>query len=192
MAAELLPEVTKFIDAPKVVIGGTSVEAVSGDTFGVTDPSTARPITQVPRGTAADIDAAVAAAREAFAGRRWSGLPPAKRAEILSKVGDLIMSNVNELAQIEAIDSGKALSFATAEIVIAAEVFRYYSGWPTKFFGETLPSDDSMFIYSLREPVGVCGGIIPWNFPLIMACWKVAPALAFGNTVVLKPASRRL
>ncbi len=187
---ELLPEVTKFIETPRMVVGGKSVEAVSGDTFDVIDPSTGKPFTQVPRGTAADIDAAVAAAREAFEDRRWSGLRPAKRAEILTKVGDLIMSNLNELAQMEALDCGKPLNLATGEMFAAAEVFKYYAGWPTKFFGETLPSDDDHFIYSLREPIGVCGGIIPWNFPLIMACWKVAPALAFGNTIVLKPAEQ--
>ncbi len=187
---ELLPEVTKFIESPRMVVGGKSVEAVSAEAFDVIDPSTGKTFTQVPRGGPADIDAAVAAAREAFDDRRWSSLRPGKRAEVLNKVADLIMKNLNELAQMEALDCGKPLGLASGEIWAAGEVFRYYSGWPTKFFGETVPSDENLFVYSLREPIGVCGGIIPWNFPLIMACWKIAPALAFGNTIVLKPAEQ--
>jgi acyl-CoA reductase-like NAD-dependent aldehyde dehydrogenase len=191
MSVELIPEVTKFVEgSPKMMIGGRSTEAESGDTFEVIDPATGRELTHVPRGGQADVDAAVAAAREAFDDKRWSGLRPGKRSEILFKVGELIKRNIPELAQIEALDAGKPVSLASGEIWSAGEVFRYYSGWPTKIYGETNPSDDSMFIYSLREPVGVCGGIIPWNFPLVMAAWKVAPALAFGNTVVLKPAEQ--
>jgi acyl-CoA reductase-like NAD-dependent aldehyde dehydrogenase len=191
MSVELIPEVTKFVEgSPKMMIGGRSTEAESGDTFEVIDPATGRELTHVPRGGLADVDAAVAAAREAFDDKRWSGLRPGKRSEILFKVGELIKRNIPELAQIEALDAGKPVSLASGEIWSAGEVFRYYSGWPTKIYGETNPSDDSMFIYSLREPVGVCGGIIPWNFPLVMAAWKVAPALAFGNTVVLKPAEQ--
>ena len=191
MSVELIPEVTKFVEgSPKMMIGGRSTEADSGDTFEVIDPATGSVLTHVPRGGQADVDAAVAAAREAFDDRRWSGLRPGKRSEILFKVGELIKRNIPELAQLEALDAGKPVSLASGEIWSAGEVFRYYSGWPTKIYGETNPSDDSMFIYSLREPVGVCGGIIPWNFPLVMAAWKVAPALAFGNTVVLKPAEQ--
>jgi len=187
---EVLPEVTKFIEAPKMIIGGKSVDAVSGETFDVIDPSKGEAFAQVPRGGAADVDAAVAAAREAFEDRRWSGLRPGKRTEVLIKLSELIMKNLNELAQLEAMDCGKPLNLASGEMWAASDVFRYYSGWPTKFFGETIPSDDNLLIYSLREPVGVCGGIIPWNFPIMMASWKVAPALAFGNTVVLKPAEQ--
>ena len=191
MSVELIPEVTKFVEgSPKMMIGGRSTEADSGDTFEVIDPATGSVLTHVPRGGQADVDAAVAAAREAFDDKRWSGLRPGKRSEILFKVGELIKRNIPELAQLEALDAGKPVSLASGEIWSAGEVFRYYSGWPTKIYGETNPSDDSMFIYSLREPVGVCGGIIPWNFPLVMAAWKVAPALAFGNTVVLKPAEQ--
>jgi acyl-CoA reductase-like NAD-dependent aldehyde dehydrogenase len=191
MSVELIPEVTKFVEgSPKMMIGGRSTEADSGDTFEVIDPATGSVLTNVPRGGQADVDAAVSAAREAFDDKRWSGLRPGKRSEILFKVGELIKRNIPELAQLEALDAGKPVSLASGEIWSAGEVFRYYSGWPTKIYGETNPSDESMFIYSLREPVGVCGGIIPWNFPLVMAAWKVAPALAFGNTVVLKPAEQ--
>lgn len=188
---ELLAEVTKFVERPpKMTIGGKAVDATSNKTFDVIDPSSGEVLTEVPRGDARDIDAAVAAARESFEDRRWGGLRPGKRTDVLYKVGELIKRNTPELAQLEAIDSGKPVSLASGEMWAAGEAFRYYSGWPTKTFGETNPSDDDLFIYSLREPLGVCGGIIPWNFPLIMAAWKVAPALAFGNSVVLKPAEQ--
>ncbi len=188
--AELLPEVTKFIESPKMVIGGKSVDAVSRDMFDVIDPATGRVLCEVPRGGVADIDVAVGAARQAHEERRWAGLRPGKRTEVLYKLGELVKRNISELAQLESIDSGKPVSIASGEMWAVGEVFRYYSGWPTKVFGETTPTDDNMFVYSLREPIGVCGGIIPWNFPMIMAAWKVAPALAFGNTIVLKPAEQ--
>jgi acyl-CoA reductase-like NAD-dependent aldehyde dehydrogenase len=188
---ELLPEVTKFIESgPKMTIGGQQLDAASGRVFEAIDPSTGQVAAEVPRGESLDVDAAVRAAREAFEDRRWSGLRPGKRAEILFKLGELIKRHVPELSQVEALDSGKPIALASGEIWAAGEAFRYFSGWPTKVFGETNPTDDKMFVYSLREPVGVCAGIIPWNFPLIMAAWKVAPALAFGNTVVLKPAEQ--
>ena len=187
---ELLPEVTKFIEAPKITIDGKSVDALSGESFDVFDPSTGQVLTQVPRAGVPDVDAAVAAARRAVDDRRWSAIRPGKRSDVLNKVAELIRKNSNELAQLEAIDSGKPLNLASGEMWAAAEAFKYYAGWPTKIFGETNPTDDGMFVYTLREPVGVVGGIIPWNFPLIMASWKVAPALAFGNAIVLKPAEQ--
>jgi acyl-CoA reductase-like NAD-dependent aldehyde dehydrogenase len=188
---DLLPETTKFLGSePRMVIGGTPVEAASGASFDVFDPSTGRVLTKVPRAGAADVDVAVASAREAFEDRRWSGLRPGKRAEILFKLGELIKRNIPELSQLEALDAGKPITMASGEVWSAGEAFRYFSGWPTKIYGETNPSGEDMFVYALREPVGVCAGIIPWNYPLIMAAWKVAPALAFGNTVVLKPAEQ--
>jgi len=188
--AELLPEVQKFVEAPKMVVGGKSIDSTSGELFDVFNPATGRVLTQVPRGGVPDVDAAVSAAREAHEDRRWAGLRPGKRTEILYKVGELIKKNISELAQLESLDSGKPVSIASAEMWSAGEVFRYYAGWPSKIYGETNPTDDNMLSYTLREPVGVCGGIVPWNFPLIMAAWKVAPALAFGNTAVLKPAEQ--
>jgi acyl-CoA reductase-like NAD-dependent aldehyde dehydrogenase len=188
---ELLDEVTKFIDsAPKMIIGGNPVDAADSRTFESFDPSTGQPFVDVPRGGPKDIDAAVAAARASFADGRWRSLRPNKRAEVLIKLADLIKRNSAELTQIEALDGGKPLKLASGEVWSASNVFRYYSGWPTKFFGETNPSEDDLFVYTLREPMGVCGGIIPWNFPLVMASWKIAPALAFGNSVVLKPAEQ--
>lgn len=190
MQVELLPEVTKFIEVPKMTIDGKAVDAISGKTFSVYDPSMGQVITEVPEAGVPDVDEAVAAARRAFEDRRWSGIRPGKRTEILMKVADLIKRNINELAQLEAIDSGKPLQLASGEMWAASECFRYFAGWPTKIYGETNPTEDGMFVYTLREPVGVVGGIIPWNFPLINASWKVAPALAFGNTIVLKPAEQ--
>ena len=187
---DVLPEVTKYLEAPKMLIGGKPVDATRGETFETIDPSTGKAFAEVPRGGVEDVDGAVAAAREAFEDRRWSGLRPGKRTEVLIKLADLIKKNMNELAQLEAMDAGKPVTMASGEVWAAADCFRYYSGWPTKIFGETNPSDDNMFIFTSREPVGVCGGIIPWNFPLVMATWKVAPALACGNTIVLKPAEQ--
>jgi len=188
---ELLPEVAKFLEsAPKMWIGGKPADASSGETFEVRDPSTAKVICEVPRAGIADVDSAVDAARAAVEDKRWSGLRPGKRTEILIKVADLIKRNISELAQLESLDSGKPINIASGEMWAASDVFRYYAGWPTKVFGETNPTQEDLFVYSLREPVGVCAGIIPWNFPLIMAVWKVAPALAFGNASVLKPAEQ--
>jgi acyl-CoA reductase-like NAD-dependent aldehyde dehydrogenase len=188
---ELLQEASGFVEQrPRMVIGGEERDAASGETFEVFDPSTGRVITEVPRGSTADVDAAVGAARAAVDDRRWSGLRPGKRTELLGKVAELIKRNSTALAQLEALDGGKPVRLASGEIWAAAEAFRYYAGWPTKVTGDTVPTDDRLFVYTVREPVGVCGAIIPWNFPLVMAAWKIAPALAFGNAVVLKPAEQ--
>jgi aldehyde dehydrogenase (NAD+) len=188
---ELLPKVKEFIEsAPKMTIGGEQMDSASGHTFEVVDPATGRSISEVPRASREDVDAAVRAAREAFEDRRWLGLRAGKRAEILFKIGEIIKREIGDLAQIETLDSGKPIKLSSGEMWAAGEAFRYYSGWPTKIFGETNPTDDAMFVYTLREPVGVCAGIIPWNYPLIMAAWKIAPALACGNTMVLKPAEQ--
>lgn len=188
---ELLPEVQKFTEAgPKMMIGGKPVEASSGRTFDVYDPSIGKVFTQVPRGDEEDVDLAVRAAREAFEDKRWSGLRPGKRTEILFKLADLVKRNMNELAQLEALDTGKPVKRASGEVWSVGEVFRYYAGWPTKIYGETNPTAEDILVYTLREPIGVCGLIIPWNYPLIMAAWKIAPALACGNTAVLKPAEQ--
>ena len=187
--AELVEGTLRFLEQPpRMFVDGQAAEAASGATFEDLDPSTGKVLALVPRGGLEDVDAAVAAARRAVEDRRWISLRPGKRSELLFKVAELIKKNAQELSQLEALDGGKPLKLASGEIWAAAEAFRYYAGWPTKVFGETIPTDDKMLVYSLREPMGVCAGIIPWNFPLIMAAWKVAPALACGNTIVLKPA----
>jgi acyl-CoA reductase-like NAD-dependent aldehyde dehydrogenase len=188
---ELLPEVTKFLEgSPKLMIDGKPVDSESGKTFEVIDPATAKAVTEVPRAEMADVDRAVSAARKAFEDKRWSGMRPGKRTEVIFKIGELIKKNLGELAQLESLDAGKPINLSSGEMWAAGEAFRYFSGWPSKIYGETNPGDEDTFVYTLREPVGVCAGITPWNFPLIMAAWKIAPALAFGNTVVLKPAEQ--
>lgn len=187
--SQLAPATRAFLaESKNLFIGGKSVDAASGQTFATIDPATDTEITQVALAGPEDVDRAVASAREAFEDGRWAGLPPRKRADVLHKIADLVQENVEVLAQIETIDSGKPVGFAMGEMIHVSQVFRYYAGWCDKVFGETNPSGADQFIYTLREPVGVCAQVIPWNFPMVMAAWKVAPALAFGNCSVLKPA----
>jgi aldehyde dehydrogenase (NAD+) len=175
----------------KLLIGGKWVAAKSGKTFETLNPATEEVLTLVAEGDKADVDEAVKAARKAFEEGSWSKIGPHQRARHLFKIADLIEEHADELAELETLDNGKAMSQARAiDVAGAAETFRYYGGWCSKIYGETNPSDPSMFNYTLREPVGVCGQIIPWNFPLLMATWKLGPALACGNTVILKPAEQ--
>jgi len=129
-------------------------------------------------------------ARRVFEGGKWRSLGPHQRARYLLNIADLIESHSDELAELITLDNGKPISEAVLEVGRTADTFRYYAGWATKFYGETNPSEPGMFNYTLREPIGVCGQIIPWNGPLVTISWKVAPALAFGNTLVLKPAEQ--
>ena len=157
------------------------------------DPATGEVIAEVPDASAADVDAAVARARDAFdPGGAWRSLAPAARAQLLWKIADLIDANGDELAELETRDQGQPIGISrNISVPAAAEHFRYYAGWVTKIAGETNPlSFPQTFNYTLREPVGVCGLIIPWNFPLMITAWKVAPALACGNTCVVKPAEQ--
>ena len=179
-------------DSPKkLLINGKWVPAKSGRTFESINPANEEVLALIAEGDKADVDEAVKAARKAFEESKWSSISPHQRSRYLYKIADLIEENADQLAELESLDNGKPLAIAkVADIPGAARTFRYYAGWPTKIYGETNPSDPSMFNYTLREPVGVCGQIIPWNFPLSMASWKVAPALACGNTIVLKPAEQ--
>ncbi|MGH3556105.1 MAG: aldehyde dehydrogenase family protein [Mycobacterium sp.] len=172
---------------PPMVVGEEAALAVSSATFEAVDPSTGETIAHVPRGDHEDVDRAVEVARRAFEDSRWGGLRPGKRAEILTTVADRIRQHMDELAYLESWETGKPLRQASAEIWLAADTFRYYAGWPTKVAGTTLATRGDAFAFTTREPVGVCGAITAWNFPFLLAAWKVAPALAFGNTVVLKP-----
>jgi acyl-CoA reductase-like NAD-dependent aldehyde dehydrogenase len=175
----------------KLLIGGKWVAAKSGKTFETLNPATEEVLALVAEGDKADVDEAVKAARKAYEEGKWSKIGPHQRARYLFKIADLIDQHADELAELETLDNGKAKSQALAiDVSGAAETFRYYGGWCTKLYGETNPSDPSMFNYTLREPVGVCGQIIPWNFPLLMASWKLGPALACGNVVILKPAEQ--
>ena len=169
-------------------IGGESVPA-KGGTFTTEDPATAQAICEVGQAGEADIDAAVGAAREAFTG--WAALAPNKRAGLISALAEAIKANFAELAELESLDNGKPLNYAQGDVGAAVNHLRYYSGWPTKIEGRVIPvSAPDMHCYTRREPVGVCGQIVPWNVPLLMAAWKIAPALAAGCSVVLKPAEQ--
>ena len=139
---------------------------------------------------APDVDRAVSAARAAFDDGRWSEVSPRQKEATLRRLADLIEEHAEELAAIETLDNGKPIAMARNEMRGCAETFRYYAGWPTKIHGSVLPSAADRHNYVRREPVGVCGQIIPWNYPMVMVSWKVAPALACGNTVVLKPAEQ--
>ena len=175
----------------KLLIGGKWVAAKSGKTFETLNPATEEVLALIAEGDKADVDEAVKAARKALEESKWSKIGPHQRARFLFKIADLIDQHGDEMAELETLDNGKALTQARAiDVAGAAETFRYYAGWCSKVYGETNPSDPTMFNYTLREPVGVCGQIIPWNFPLMMAAWKLAPALACGNVTILKPAEQ--
>ncbi len=176
----------------KMLIGGQWVEAASGKTFDTLNPASGEVLARVAEGDTEDINRAVAAARKAFEGSSWPKLTSSQRGRLLWKVADLIEQNADELAQLETLDNGKPIKYSrAADVALTADHFRYFAGWATKLEGDTIPvSIPNMFTYTLREPLGVVGQIIPWNFPLQMAAWKLAPALACGNTAVLKPAEQ--
>ncbi|HKF29071.1 MAG TPA: aldehyde dehydrogenase family protein [Candidatus Binataceae bacterium] len=175
----------------KLLIGGKWVPSKSGKTFETLNPANEEVLCLVAEGDKADVDEAVKHARKAFEQGKWPSMSPHGRTAILLKIAELIDQHAEELAELETLDNGKPI-FESKNIDIpgAAETFRYYAGWASKIYGETNPSEPGMFNYTLREPVGVCGQIIPWNFPLLMAAWKIAPALACGNVVILKPAEQ--
>jgi acyl-CoA reductase-like NAD-dependent aldehyde dehydrogenase len=171
-------------------IGGEWLESVDGATFKTIDPATGQPITEVAQGGAQDVDRAVQAAREAFEGA-WAALLPSKRTNLIWALAEAIKANLPELAEIESLDNGKPVAYAKGDMAAAVNHLRYFAGWPTKIEGETLPvSRPDAHVYTRKEPVGVCGQIIPWNYPLLMAVWKIAPVLASGCTTILKPAEQ--
>ncbi|PYU30967.1 MAG: betaine-aldehyde dehydrogenase [Acidobacteria bacterium] len=174
----------------KLFIGGKWVDAASGKTFPTINPATGETITAIAEGDERDAAAAVEAARKAFESGPWPEMSASDRARLLWKLGDLADKYNEELGTLETLDNGKPI-FESRQIdmPMVAEVFRYFAGWATKIHGETVPVRGPFLHYTLREPLGVVAAIVPWNFPLLLASWKVAPALAAGNTVVLKPAS---
>lgn len=173
----------------RLFIDGAFVEAEAKQTFDVIDPTSEEVVASVSKAAAEDLDRAVAAARRAFDDGNWSGMLPFDRGRILDAVADRIESRLEAIAEIETRSGGKTLANSRNEVQSAARVFRYYAGAMDKFFGETIPMGSGVLDFTLREPVGVVGQITPWNFPFLAAAWKVAPALAAGCTVVLKPAS---
>lgn len=186
--------VRHFLSAPRtMLIGGVWEPAASGRVFDTVDPATGSVLTQVPDGDHQDIDRAVGAARRAFADPSWRRLSTLDRGLLLHRVADVIEANADELALLESRDNGKPVSVARAvDVGTSVKLFRYFAGWPTKLEGSTIPVSPRgglrVLNYTTHQPVGVVGLIVPWNFPMSMACWKLAPALATGCTVVLKPA----
>jgi acyl-CoA reductase-like NAD-dependent aldehyde dehydrogenase len=176
----------------RLLIGGERFDAGDGRTFNTIDPSTGRVIAEVAHAGPADVDRAVRAARDAFEDGRWSGVAAAQRTRSMLAFADAIEANADELAELESLDNGKPVKIARrVDVALAAEHLRYFAGWPTRIAGDVLPvATANMHCYTRKEPVGVCAQIIPWNFPILMAAWKLGPALAAGCTVVLKPAEQ--
>jgi phenylacetaldehyde dehydrogenase len=189
------PKIRDFVTTKrKLLIDGKWVDSQSGQTFPVYNPATGEVMDQCAAGDKADIDLAVKAARRAFERGPWSRLTHGQRGKLIWRLADLMEEHLEEFAQIESLDNGKPLAVArVADVPLAIDLFRYMSGWTTKIEGQTLSTSQlgaDYFAYTVREPVGVVGQIIPWNFPLLMAAWKLGPALATGCTVVLKPAEQ--
>ena len=174
----------------QLFIGGEFVDAADGSTFRVENPAEASTLAEVAEAGEADVDRAVKAARAAFESKEWQRLAARDRGLLLFRLADLIEAHIDELARIETLDNGKPF-FESRQIDLpdVVRVFRYYAGWADKIHGETIPVAGPVLNYTRREPLGVVGAIVPWNFPLLLAMWKVAPALACGNTVVLKPSA---
>ncbi len=195
-AVKLDDKVSRFISRKhKMLIGGKWVEAASGKTFPTYNPATGDILSQVAEGDREDINRAVQAARAAFDSGPWPRLSASERGRLIWKIADLLEQNLEEFAQLESLDNGKPLTVArVADVPLAVDMFRYMAGWTTKIEGNTIPisagGGQKYLAYTVREPVGVAGQIIPWNFPLLMAAWKLGPALATGCTVILKPAEQ--
>ena len=183
----------KFIAGPhRLVIGAERPEAADGRTFATLDPASGREIAQIPHAGPADVAAALAAARAAFTDGPWASLPATGREQLTLALAQQIEDHADELAQIESLDNGKPVNLARyVDVAGTVAHLRYFAGWPTKIEGAVLPvTAPNIHCYTRREPVGVCAQIVPWNFPLMMAAWKIAPALAAGCTIVLKPAEQ--
>ena len=183
---------TKARIAPgRLLINGQWVDG--GKTFDTVNPATGEVLTQIVDASATDVDDAVDAARRAFEGKNgpWRKMPASERGRLIWRLADLVEQHIDELAELETLDNGKPIFESRhVDMPMVIDVLRYYAGWATKIHGETVNTFDSAFTYTLREPVGVVGLIIPWNFPLLLASWKLGPALACGNTIVLKPAEQ--
>jgi phenylacetaldehyde dehydrogenase len=194
--AQVSRPVAQFLATPKkLLIDGKWLPAASGKTFEVNNPATGQTIARVAEGDKADIDLAVNAARRAFESGPWATMTPSERSRIIWRIGELITTHADELADLESLDNGKPRAVArVADVALAADIFHYMAGWCTKIEGKTIPISViytpgvQYHSYTRPEPIGVVGQIIPWNFPLLMAAWKLAPALATGCTVVLKVA----
>ncbi len=172
-----------------LLIGGEFVPAATAETFDTVSPTTNQTIGRMARAGTEDVDRAVAAARKAFDEGPWPRMTPLERSRILHKVADLLRQRLPEIARLETMNCGKIIVESRGDVTSSANCFEYYAGLATQLWGEQIPMNGPLLDYTLREPVGVCAQIVPWNFPLLMAAWKLAPALAAGNTLILKPAS---
>jgi phenylacetaldehyde dehydrogenase len=198
MTVTLDRDVKAFVAAPRqLFINGQWTDAASGKTFETPNPATGETLATVAEGDREDINRAVAAARKAFEDGPWGRMSASERGRIIWRIGDLILEHAEELAQLESLDNGKPFAVAHgADVPLAADLFHYMAGWATKLEGNTINISvpympgANFHSYTLREPLGVVGQIIPWNFPLLMAAWKLGPALTTGNCVVLKPAEQ--
>ncbi len=197
-SAPIDPRVANFLATPrKMLIGGRWLDAASGKTFNTLDPATGEVLAQVAEGDKQDVDRAVRSARAAFDSGPWRRMTVSERGRIIWKIGSLIEEHLEEFAELDSLDNGKPIGVArAADVPLAVDLFRYMAGWATKIEGNTIPISvpytpkARYHAYTVREPVGVVGQIIPWNFPLLMAAWKLGPALAAGCTIVLKPAEQ--
>jgi aldehyde dehydrogenase (NAD+) len=186
------PQTNVALPMTKLLIGNEWVNSKSGKTFPTINPATGEEICQVAEADAQDVDRAVKVARDAFHSKsEWRTMSAAQRGHLLNKLADLVEKHADELARLESLDNGKPYSVAlAADVPLTIACYRYYAGWADKIQGKTIPIQGNYFCYTKLEPVGVVGQIIPWNFPLLMQAWKLAPALATGNTVVMKPAEQ--
>ena len=176
------------MNTEQLVLGGERVAAANGKTFAVIEPGTGRPFAEVAEAGLEDVERAVQMAYRTFEQGQWPRMSATERGRILLRAAVLVRQRLEELAVLEARNAGKPIRDARGEIGLAANVLEYWGGAANKIFGETIPVQDAGLEVTLREPVGVCALITPWNFPLVIACWKIAPALACGNTIIVKPA----
>ena len=185
------PDLTAVSTPTKLLINNQWVDSESGNTFATFNPATGQEMARVAEADAADVDKAVSAARNAFERGPWRTTSPAERGRLMNRLADLIEQNAEELARLETLDNGMPLTVArTVALPLTIAHFRYFAGWADKNHGKTIPMNGNYFCYTRHEPVGVVGQITPWNFPLLMYGMKLGPALAMGNTVVLKPAEQ--
>ena len=180
---------TPMLQEYNLLIAGQMRAAASGETFLTVNPATNEPIGRVAKGGTEDVNRAVAAARDAFDNGPWPRMTPLDRSRTLHRIAAILRERLPELARIETMNCGKIIVESRGDVTAAANCFEYYAGLATQLWGEQIPMNGPLLDYTLREPVGVCAQIVPWNFPLLMAAWKLAPALAAGNTLILKPAS---
>ena len=191
MATTLEPIAQPKVHQTECFIGGRWTPSVSGKTFDTINPATEEVIAQVAEGDKEDVDLAVAAARKAFEQGPWGKMDARERGRLMYKLADLMEENIDELAALETLDNGKPIRDSrNADLPLAIDCLRYYAGYADKIHGQTIPVRGNYFTYTRREPVGVAGQIIPWNFPILMTAWKWGPALAAGCTIVMKPAEQ--